>query len=228
MKRRLSLCLLFHVQFAFLACAQQASEQDSSSDTKVACVGDSITFGAAIADRKTHNYPTQLDRLLGKGYSVRNFGVNSATLLKEGNRPYWKTKQFGEATEWQPDIVVIKLGTNDTKPGNWKHKDKVAGDLKSMITAFRSLPSKPEVFVCLPVPAFPDRWGIRDSVIKGELIPILRSVAEEQKCPVIDLYAALEGKAELFPDRIHPNKDGAKLIAETVHGALEKEAAHPN
>ena len=225
-RRRFCLWLLFSYQFAYLACAQDASKnkQSAKDDVKIACVGDSITFGAGIKDRANNSYPSQLSGLLGAGHSVKNFGVSGTTLSKKGDRPYWTTRQFRDAIDWKPDIVVIKLGTNDTKPNNWKHEGDLAKDLKAMIATFRAQPSKPEVFLCLPVPAFPERWGIRDSVIKAELIPIIRKVAEAEKCPVIDLYKALDGKKQFFPDKIHPNKGGAEVIAKTVQAALEKQA----
>ena len=207
---------------AFPACAQKStSEKKQPGDVKIACVGDSITYGAAIKDRAAHCYPAQLGILLGDGHSVKNFGVSGTTMLKKGDHPYWTTKPFHAAISWEPDVVVIKLGTNDTKPRNWKHKDQFGADLRAMVQRFRELPSKPQVFVCLPVPAFPERWGIRDSVIRGEVHPAIRAAAKELKCPVIDLYKPLEGKKEFFPDRVHPNKDGAKVIAQTVHKALE-------
>ncbi|MFT4546829.1 MAG: acyl-CoA thioesterase-1, partial [Verrucomicrobiales bacterium] len=73
-------------------------------------------------------------------------------------------------------------------------------------------------------PVFPERWGIRDSVIKDELIPIIRDVAKQEDCAIIDLYQALDGKKEFFPDKVHPNKDGATVIAKTVAAALKKDA----
>ena len=99
---------------------------------RVACVGDSITYGAGVADRGKNNYPKVLGRLLGPGYETRNFGVSGATLLKKGDRPYWKTSAFKAATEFKPDIVIIKLGTNDSKPQNWKHKAQYAADLAAL------------------------------------------------------------------------------------------------
>lgn len=221
--RHWSLTLLILSQIAVAVCAQDA-KKDKDEGLRIACVGDSITYGAGIKDRKNDSYPSQLDKLLGDGHEVKNFGVSGTTLLKKGDHPYWKTKQYRNSIDWKPEIVVIKLGTNDTKPKNWKHKDQFEEDLKAMVTTFRSQPSKPQIFLCLPVPAFPERWGIRDTVIKGELIPIIRKVAKEKGCQVIDLHKALEGKKDFFPDKVHPNKDGAKLIAKSVHSALQKEA----
>ncbi|MFT5104800.1 MAG: acyl-CoA thioesterase-1 [Verrucomicrobiales bacterium] len=212
---------LFCSLFAIPACGQDVRK---NGGTKIACVGDSITYGMGIKDRAKNAYPKQLEGMLGDGVQVKNFGISGTTLLKNGDHPYWTTKQYHGAIEWQPEIVVIKLGTNDTKPKNWKHKEQVATDLRAMIAVFRSLPSKPQIFLCLPVPVFPERWGIRDSVIKDELIPIIRDVAKQEDCAIIDLYQALDGKKEFFPDKVHPNKDGATVIAKTVAAALKKDA----
>ena len=225
----LTFCLLLlplwqHPSLSQVAKARDADQEDK---VKIACVGDSITFGAGIKDRGNNCYPAQLGKFLGPDFSVRNFGVSGATLLKEGDRPYWKTKDYASALSWKPDLIVIKLGTNDTKPKNWEHEAQFASDLKAMITAFRKLETEPEIFLCLPVPAFPERWGIRDSVIREELLPIIRQVAKAEKCKVIDLYSTLEGKKQFFPDRVHPNKDGATLIAQGVYQALTASGVAP-
>lgn len=194
---------------------------DPAKPIRVACVGDSITFGAGVEQREKNNYPKVLGELLGEKYESRNFGRSGATLLKQGDLPYWKTKEFEGATAYQPDIVVIKLGTNDSKPQNWdKHKGEFGADARALVAHFQALPSKPKVFVCLPVPVYETKWGINEPVVKGEVIPILNEVAKEMKLPTIDLYTALTGKPLMFPDKIHPNAAGAKIIAETVAKAL--------
>lgn len=190
--------------------------------TKIACVGDSITFGAGIKDRATKSYPAQLQALLGDDYEVRNFGVSGATLLKNGNKPYWKLPQFQAAQDFQPDIVIIKLGTNDSKPGNWKHREEFRDDYVEMVELFQDLASKPDVYVCLPVPVFATRWGINEETVKGEVIPLVKKVARKTRAEMIDLYAPLEGKPELLPDKIHPNADGAEVMAKTIQAAIRK------
>ncbi|MGE5611622.1 MAG: GDSL-type esterase/lipase family protein [Bacillota bacterium] len=187
---------------------------------RVACVGDSITFGAGVEDRERNHYPAQLGRMLGPKWEVRNYGVSGTTLLKKGDMPYWKRSEYQQALDWKPDVVIIKLGTNDTKPQNWKYKDEYVADYEDLIGQFRKVNPAVRVYACLPVPAFPGNWGIREAVIKGEVIPRVRQVAKESHVQLIDLYAALEGKKELVPDTVHPNAKGAGVMARTIYKVL--------
>jgi acyl-CoA thioesterase-1 len=147
---------------------------------KVACVGDSITYGAGIQDRDKNSYPAQLGEILGADWEVKNFGVNGHTLLSKGNAPYIKSHQYRAALAFQPDVVIIKLGTNDSKPNNWSHKSEFIGDYLRMIDSFRKLESQPVVWICKPVPVFPEQWGISDQVVREEIIPF----AESGQCRV--------------------------------------------
>ena len=192
---------------------------------KVACIGDSITFGAGVKNRGENNYPLQLEKMLGNNYQVKNFGVNGATKLKKGDKPYWKLGAYKAALAFEPDIVVIKLGTNDTKPHNWKHKADYVANYVEMIASFKALKSNPTIWACYPVPAYPGRWGISDKTIKTEVIPLLDKVSKKTKLKIIDLYTALGGIPEFFPDTVHPNAAGAKIIAETVHKAIAAKPA---
>ncbi len=208
-----------HLLFAFAATAIISTTCSADDTIRVACVGDSITYGAGIEKRAQNSYPAALQRILGDKYDVRNFGVNGATLLRKGDKPYVKQKAFADAKKFNPNIVVIKLGSNDTKPQNWKHVDDYVADYKSLIGEFQALDAKPKIYVCFPVPAYKGAYGIADSRVK-ELQPKIKEVAQDLGLPVIDLYSALTGKPELFPDQIHPNAAGAKLIAERVSKAL--------
>lgn len=187
---------------------------------KVACVGDSITFGAGIRDRNKNSYPSQLARMLGDRWVVKNYGVNAATLLKKGDKPYWKLSQYKAALAFQPNVVVIKLGTNDSKPKNWKHKAEYVADYVELVKSFQKLESKPTVWICYPVPAYPGRWGITDKVMKEEVMPLIDEVAKKAKVKIIDLYAALSDKKELFPDAVHPNAAGATLMAKAIAATI--------
>ncbi len=196
-------------------------ETASVAKVRVACVGASITFGAGIADRQKNCYPAQMQDLLGEGYDVRNYGVNGRTMLKHGDFPYWNDRAYQQALAFNPDIVVIDLGGNDSKPQNWKYKHRFAADARAMIESFQTLPARPRVLVCLPMPAFKTMWGINDEVITKELTPILRQVAAETGCEVIDLHTPFLGKQAWFADNIHPNAEGAGLMARIIGDAIE-------
>lgn len=188
--------------------------------TKIACIGDSITEGSGVDNPSVNAYPVVLGRLLGTNYITRNFGVSGRTLLKKGDYPYWREAAFRNATNFNPDIVTIKLGTNDSKPQNWRYKDQFAVDLRNMIEVFSNLPSHPKIFLCLPVPAYAINFDINPDIIQNEIIPIIHQVAIEKGLQTIDLYSALSGRPELFPDNIHPNAVGAALIARTIQSAI--------
>jgi dienelactone hydrolase/lysophospholipase L1-like esterase len=190
---------------------------------RVACVGDSITYGARIKDRENKSYPAQLGKLLGSGWDVRNYGVSARTMLKKGDNPIWKEKAFKNAIAFNPHVVIIKLGTNDTKPQNWKHKGEFAADTAAMVKGFQALEARPIVYLCRPVPAFPANWGITDAVIKGEVIPLIDQAAAATGAKIIDLYKLLEGKKQYFPDKIHPNAAGAGIMAAEIAGHLKKD-----
>jgi lysophospholipase L1-like esterase len=216
------LASLFLLNSAWLSAADtSAPAQTAPPPMRVACIGDSITLGVGVKDQKHNSYPAQLAALLGERWEVRNFGVSGTTMMKKGDRPYVERPQYRTALDYKPDIVVIALGTNDSKPQNHEtNPDDFGPSYRDMIAAFRKGNPDVRIYACLPPPAFPENWGIRDSVIVQKLIPIIQKVAKDENVSVIDLHSALEDKATCFPDKVHPNEEGAKLIAETVRSGL--------
>lgn len=215
--------VLFFLAFSVLVITGFSQYIDPSKyqyPVKVACIGNSITYGSGIDNRPLNSYPAQLQRMLGDKWIVRNFGVGGRTLLKKGDHPFWNEEAYTQAKEFMPDVVIIKLGTNDTKPQNWKFSKEFYSDYKAMVRELKALPSNPQIFVCKPVPAYATQWGINDSIIVHGVIPTVEKLAKEEKLQVIDLYAPLSGKTELFPDHIHPNAEGAGLMAKTIYKAL--------
>jgi lysophospholipase L1-like esterase len=186
---------------------------------KVACVGASITAGVGTS-RPAKAYPAVLGRLLGPGYQMRNFGVSGRTLLSAGDAPWVRERACAECLAWQPDLVVIDLGGNDSKPQNWAHKAEFKGDYAALVARFAALPSHPRIFACTPTPTFPENYGIRDSVIAGEILPLMTQIAAEQAVTLIDLHAPFVGLGQYFPDRVHPNDAGAAALAMVVYSVL--------
>ena len=125
--------------------------QDAALEkTRVACIGNSITFGASLANPAKDSYPSVLGQMLGNEYTVRNFGVSGRTLLSLGDFPYMKESAFCRALEFEPDIVIIMLGTNDSKPQNWAHCEDFERDLQTMIDRFSDLESQPRIMLAYP------------------------------------------------------------------------------
>ncbi len=149
--------------------------------TKVAIIGNSITEGTFLKNPSENSYPGQLAKMLPAGWEVGNFGVSGRTMLKKGDFPIWKEQKFKNALNFQPNMVVIMLGTNDSKPYNWVHGDDFYADYISMIDTFENLPSHPKVIVCYPPKAFTHAYNINDSVIHDEIIPIIQNGCKRKK-----------------------------------------------
>ena len=195
----------------------------SNEQIMVACVGDSITEGHGIKIQSRDDYPVVLNRILGDGYSVQNCGKSGTTVQKESDYPYWICKEFSNAVALNADIVIIKLGTNDTKPRNWD-ADRFKTDYQSLIDTLRNNGRTPKIFVCTPAPAFSHGWGINDSVIVAGVIPAVTEIAKTNNLEIIDLHTALADKEEYFKvDGIHPDEPGAAYMAEIIAKAIKKD-----
>jgi lysophospholipase L1-like esterase len=191
----------------------------SSSAIRVACVGDSITYGARILNREAKCYPAQLGVMLGTNYAVKNFGVNGATLLKHGDIPFWKTRAFKSAQDFKPEIAVINLGANDAAVYNWIYKYEFVKDYTELIRIFQSNGCS-TVWICYPAPTYPGPYDFTDPIVVNEIIPMLDEIARQTGAKIIDLYRPLSGRPDLFPDTVHPNAEGARLMAATVLSAI--------
>ena len=190
---------------------------------KVACIGNSVTYGYGHKTPGETSYPSQLQQLLGTDYEVRNFGHSGATLLSKGHRPYINLPEYKAALEFAPDIAVIHLGLNDTDPRNWpNYRDEFYGDYINIIKALREANPAVDVYVCRMTPIF--HWhrrfksGTRDWYWQiQELIP---AIAEWDNLEIIDLSRYLYNRPDLMPDALHPNAEGAGIIAKQVYSAI--------
>ncbi len=196
-----------------------ATDRSGDPVIRVACVGDSITYGAGIPDREKSAYPAQLARFLGPRFDIRNLGHSGATVSGTGDVPYSGTPEFASLKEFQPGVVILILGTNDTKPQNWKGKEAFEADYRAMLTSLKGLRPRPKIWACLPPPIYKDEWGINAQTL-DEVMDGIEVVCDREKIPVIDLFDALSGNPSSFPDGIHPNAKGSELMAKTVYQAV--------
>ena len=207
--------------FLFVSVLLFLSPVGGRSTVRIACIGNSITYGAGIVHRELNCYPAQLQAMLGEGFEVRNFGKNGATVLRQGDLPYITQEECRQALEYLPHLVIVELGTNDSKLRNRSALPAFESDYAELVQTFERLSSKPRVVLLLPPPAFTtDTIGITNSVISGKILPAIQSVAYARGCEVVNLYNYLLDRPAYFPDHIHPSSIGAGLIATRLYDAV--------
>lgn len=204
-------------------------DMGAQKPVKVACVGNSITYGAGITNREKNSYPAQLQAYLGDNCEVKNFGVSARTLLSKGDHPYIETDAYRQSLSFQPDIVLIKLGTNDTKPQNWQYKDDFPEDYQSLIDSYRALNSHPRIILLTPVRCFlEDDTSINPQLIEKEVCPMVEELALRNDLEIIDMFNLFddEWKQYLMPDRLHPSSIGAGMMAQKIYDFLSIDAGN--
>jgi len=192
-----------------------AENKETSSETiRVACVGDSLT--------QSSEYPFDLWMLLGTTrYNVSNCGAGGTTVSLSSETPYMNSSAFKSAIEFQPNIAIIMLGTNDAQPNLERYNTSFVDDYVQLIAAFQALTSKPKIWVVLPPPIFSNQSGkIDPEFFRLTIIPCIEQAANETNVPIINVYSALAGYPNYFPDGEHPNSAGARLIANEIYNVI--------
>jgi len=190
---------------------------------KVSCVGNSITYGMRLDDREHESYPVRLQEMLGDRYEVGNFGKSGATLLRHGHRPYFDQEEFRQAMEFAGDIVVIHLGVNDTDPRNWPHfRDEFVGDYLALIDSLRRVNPQARFLIArmTPIGSNHTRFISGTKTWHGQIQEAIETVAEASGAELIDFYEPLYRYPWMFPDAVHPNAEGAGILAKTVYSGI--------
>ncbi len=190
---------------------------------RVACVGNSITYGTGIANREHDAYPAQLQRMLGKDYVVGNFGKPGATLLRHGHRPYFQQTEFRDAMQFKGDIAVIHLGINDTDPRNWcNFRDEFVGDYVALMDSLRQANPKVRIILSRLTPIRYDhpRFDSGTELWRREISETIDRIAASQGVELIDFYQPLIAHPDWLSDGIHPDPRGAKALAETLYKGI--------
>lgn len=224
---------LLNFAVMILLCTQIAIAQNTLQ-TNVACVGNSITEGYGLSYQE--DYPYQLQQILGSNYNVTNFGVSSMTFAKptikagSNNSSYWSTEKFKSSLNSEPNIVVIELGTNDSKyfMNNYAEKNiynynysqcekqQLYADYEALIDTFVHLQTSPKIFATLQPYSNNIKWAITDSAIVNQINPIIKQTAIEKGINIIDLHSQFNTPAWYLADSVHPNPTGAQELAKIV------------
>ena len=189
---------------------------------RVACIGDSITWGFTLLRPSKQSYPALLQEMLGPEYEVRNFGHNDAAARFDADTPYIKKRVYQKSIEWNPDIVLIMLGTNDTKRRNWD-PNIFRRDYTELVKSYMALPAKPRVILIAPIrihlPFKIPVLGLYPETMEEGVRPAIREIAAKLGLELVDLV-------DLFPDStymmdgVHPQAAGARLLAEAIYRSV--------
>lgn len=213
-KKLLGLAIAVMVLVLFVSLFIQTAQ--TKSPIRIACVGDSITRGSG--------YTGKLQSLLGENYSVGNFGVDGSTVELNSERPYMNQPQFQQAKEFQPNIVVIMLGTNDANVNLEANGDTFEDDYSKLVASFQGLETSPQIWVVKAPPIQNTSIDLSPPILNEKVIPHIDNVAYNLNLPTIDVYSALSNHSEYFADGVHPNGDGATQIAATVCIAITEDS----
>lgn len=187
----------------------------------VNCVGDSITAGVGVPTAAVESYPARLQQLAGTNFLVANDGYSGATLLTNGDTPYVNQSAFAGSKKFSPFAIVILLGSNDSKPQNWVYGTNFYSNYVNLIAAYTNLASHPRVLICTPPPAFSNNIAINPGIVATNISPIIRQLGADLGLSVIDMQTLLAGHSGWFPDGVHPNVQGADVMAAIVYTALQ-------
>lgn len=190
--------------------------ENQENAVRVACVGDSITEGTG--------YPIDLWTLLGPNYIVGNFGVGGATVSVDSNSSYMSQAAFEVAQRFEPKIVIILLGTNDANCNLTESSSVFINSYVQLIDAFQGLASKPKIWIVEPPPIFNNSAGLSSEILNQTVIPEIEQVANQTHVSTINVNSVLADHPKYFSDGVHPNGDGAAIIAVTVYRALNPES----
>ena len=226
----LVLLLFFsYLYFNGLSGIAQTSDPEPGQ-IKVACVGDSITYGHGIKNWPKNNYPVLLQELLGDGYHVQSFGVSGRAVQDNSDQPYRALPHYEESIAYDADIIVFMMGSNDTKPENWFGEEAFKTALSDLLDDYTHGEKKPLIYVCT-TPACFFTETLDGELTSHDLRPayadtiaeLTQQTALELGCPIIDIHALTEENPQWFAkDGVHPNNDGAAAIAKAVYEAITK------
>jgi lysophospholipase L1-like esterase len=209
-----------------------------AQNLRIACIGNSITFGARLDNPNNESYPAVLSEMLKanyyRNYEIKNFGIGGATILRFGTPNLWPL--IDSLQNFKPDIVIIKAGTNETvgiPRLNWENINEFEKDYSDYISLIRKINPDCRIVICSPLDMViqtEDLSPERITDLNGrrpriwELRKRIKKIASAENTYFLDLTSPFKGKANLMTkkDGVHPNKDGYVYLASLVYDYLVK------
>ena len=201
-----------------------STSEATDEQIKIACVGDSITYGHGTTGWPSNTYPAVLGELLGEKYHVNNYGVSSFAVQVNADRSYRTLEHYQQSLAYDADIVVFMMGSNDSKPVNWVDEATFKSDLLSLLESYGDA----EIILCTPAAAF-FLEGQTEGVTNHNIQPLVvekiaevcRQVAAEEGYTLLDIHTLTQNHPEWFEaDGVHPSNEGAAAIAQAVYGLM--------
>ena len=193
------------------------------------CIGDSVTYGYGISDRRTRSYPAVLNELFGDTATVLSYAVSGSTAQDTGDQPFTATPAYRASLDTlekeKIDKVIIMLGSNDSKPENWQGSEQFISYYDKLVGKYKKEGTK--IYLCTPPAAFPvnsshiTSFDI-DTDRVAEIGELIRSYSEQQGLELIDVYSFTVGHRELFQrDAVHPSAEGAAQLAQFIYNEIK-------
>ncbi len=192
-----------------------------AASVRIACVGDSLTLGTGTEPSEPYAYPSRLQELLGDRAIIRNFGVGGRTLSSQTDRPYVRAIAWAEVRNFEPDVVLIMLDTNDTQSNYWPRvQARLRDDAVRRIRQFREMPRSPTVWWLLPPPIVRPAYGLDPTSLRFRVLPRLCEAAADARVPVVDTHTPFLEHPDRFLDGVHLDPSAYLAIAMLVSDAL--------
>lgn len=225
----LGFAVMYYGMYFFGYSGMHSNISYTDGQIKVACIGDSTTYGHGIKNWKNNNYPALLQKELGDDYCVVNFGMNGTTVQSFGDQPYIENEIFRESIEFDADIIIFMLGTNDSKKENFRSTGDFKKEYNEFINKYLKGDKTPEIYLCTPTAAYyidgkksgPAEFDVDIKNI-GKITQAVKELSEERQFELIDINSLTAMHPEWFEkDGVHPNNEGASEIAKTIAESIK-------
>ncbi|WP_295796317.1 arylesterase [Mucilaginibacter sp.] len=175
--------------------------------------GDSLTAGYGLANAAAESFPAIIGQKItaaGLGYRVVNAGLSGDTSAGGLQRiDYWLNQPVS--------VFVLELGINDVIRGMAPLTTK--NNLQTIIDKVKAkYPNAKMAIMGMQMPVF------LHSPVAGQFMQIFTTLAAANNISLVPFF--LDGVAGVrnlnLPDKLHPNVDGYKVIADNVWPVIQK------